>query len=123
MKKVLPLIGLLAISMASPTLANTQGKNWGDQFFMKADANNDGIITKSEFMDHADKKFAKMDTNKDGDISKKEMSDFRTKEHAAMKARRASPAAGSDTKPDPTVRDNNPPVTSDETKTNSDENY
>lgn len=38
----------------------------------KADANNDGSITKAEFLADVDARFAKLDANKDGKIAKEE---------------------------------------------------
>jgi hypothetical protein len=41
----------------------------------KADANNDGVITKAEYLADVDARFAKLDANKDGKITKNERPD------------------------------------------------
>ncbi len=40
--------------------------------FAKHDANNDGVVTKDEFMSHAETKFKEIDKNSDGKINKEE---------------------------------------------------
>ena len=53
--------------------ANKSKQAEGTCGMMKADSNNDGVITQAEHRAHADSKFAAMDTNKDGSVSGVEM--------------------------------------------------
>jgi len=45
--------------------------------FNKFDANEDGLITKEEYMEFIDERFDKMDTNGNGTITKKDLYDSR----------------------------------------------
>ena len=54
------------------------------------DANNDGKITKSEYVDHAMNRFTKIDTNKDGILSQDELKAARATLVARVRTARAS---------------------------------
>lgn len=51
----------------------------GAQANYKADTNQDGIITKQEFLEAAEKKFNRKDTNQDGKITKEEKQQWKNK--------------------------------------------
>ena len=55
---------------------------------MKVDADGDGMVSKSEFMDKHEMKFDQMDANNDGMLSKEEMKEARGKMKDKMKDRR-----------------------------------
>lgn len=72
MKKFLTLsIAALAVSTA-PALAEHHEKDGGqhhEKMFMKMDTDGDGIVSKSEFVNHAESRFEDMDGDADGKIS------------------------------------------------------
>ena len=68
MTKTLAAAILGASLLAGSAVAAPQGHD----LFAKADANNDGTITKAEFLADADARFARLDANKDGKIAKDE---------------------------------------------------
>lgn len=80
---------LLALTIAAPAFAETPAapaeatppaQHEGHAGPMQtADTNNDGLLSKAEFMAVQEKRFADMDTNKDGNISRDEMRGFRDK--------------------------------------------
>lgn len=81
MKKLLPLflVVTLAVFMSGDTaFAKAKGKKGG---FAKMDTNNDGKVSKEEFLaarkkgkpGRAEKVFAKLDTNNDGFLTKEEL--------------------------------------------------
>ncbi|HEV7233831.1 MAG TPA: calcium-binding protein, partial [Sphingorhabdus sp.] len=70
------IIGLLAVSATSAALYAAPG--------MKADANGDKAISKSEAMAMADARFAKMDANGDGSLSQADKAAMVAKHFAAM---------------------------------------
>lgn len=86
MKKILLLTAAALIFQVTPVFAESSaedgfhGKHKGKMFAEK-DANGDGVISESEFLDHAKKKFAEIDGNGDGSLSQEEMK-------AAHKAKR-----------------------------------
>lgn len=70
-------LGLLVGLMAMPALADGHKQSErsgqrGDRF-AAADANGDGVISKSEFIALAEKRFDKMDADGNGSLSKAEM--------------------------------------------------
>ncbi len=56
--------------------------------FEKHDTNGDGVISKSEFLDHAEKRFKKMDKDGSGDITKEEAKEARQAMKDKMKEHR-----------------------------------
>lgn len=95
MKRALILASMIA-GFATPAFANSN--YWAD-----ADTNKDGFISKAEHSAYGDKKFAKKDTNGDGRISKEESEAHHKKYGKENNSNLADR-----------------PLTSDETKTNSD---
>jgi hypothetical protein len=96
MKKLLPLISLLALC-ATPAFADMDGKDtmssgmdhhkmMEDAMFKKMDTNGDGYISKSEHDAVMDKMFHDADTNGDGKISKEEVMAYKMKEKQEMKS-------------------------------------
>jgi hypothetical protein len=65
------LSGTAFAAQTNPAPAPQDRPMRGD-LFGKADTNNDGIITKAEFLADVDARFATLDANKDGKISKEE---------------------------------------------------
>lgn len=89
--KLVSLIALSTLAFASVSVAADMPKDkapagmekkHGDHF-KKADTNNDGSISKEEFMTRHEKKFVEIDANHDGKISNDEMK----ARHEAMKAK------------------------------------
>lgn len=78
MKKVQIISGLLAVSLTSVALYAAPG--------MKADANGDKSVTKSEAIAAADAHFAKLDANGDGSLSEADKAAMVAKRFAAMDA-------------------------------------
>lgn len=76
MKKTLATAVLGATLLVGTTVAaqsaTAQDRPMRGDLFGKADANNDGIVTKAEFLADVDARFAKLDANKDGKIAKDE---------------------------------------------------
>lgn len=72
MKEILTAALLGATLFAASAIAAPQDRPMGGDKLAKADANNDGVITKVEFLEDVDARFAKLDANKDGKISKEE---------------------------------------------------
>jgi Ca2+-binding EF-hand superfamily protein len=67
MKRLLPLLAALALT--APAFAQTRdGARLLDQL-EKADANKDGAVSKTEFLDLRADQFARIDRNKDGYIT------------------------------------------------------
>ena len=65
------LAGTAVAAQTAPVPAPQDRPMRGD-LFAKADANGDGVITKTEFLADVDARFAKMDANKDGKLAKDE---------------------------------------------------
>ena len=59
MKKILAMTAL-ALVFASPQAFADKHEHKGGKMFEKHDTNSDGVISKTEFMDHAAEKFSKM---------------------------------------------------------------
>ncbi len=80
------------VKAVKPTSEVTDGKHKDGEhkgehkggMFKYADTNNDGIVTKEEFLANSEKMFTNMDADKDGKITKEEMQ----KHHEAKKAER-----------------------------------
>ena len=66
-----PLI--LMAQTSPPPAEESQMSERIQQKMLRADSNNDGEISKAEYMADAEKKFSRIDTDKDGKISKAEM--------------------------------------------------
>ncbi|MGB5964527.1 MAG: EF-hand domain-containing protein [Sulfurimonadaceae bacterium] len=66
------LITLLATgcSLLKPHYSDEQMHSY---LFDKFDSDEDGVITKAEYMDFIDERFAKMDTDRDGTITKEDL--------------------------------------------------
>lgn len=78
MKKILMLSALALAVTAAPAFAQGGGggpkgpRDPGKMMFEKGDANGDGVIDESEFMEKAQERFKAMDTNDDGKVTKEE---------------------------------------------------
>ena len=62
----------LAVSTAPALADHHEGgdhKGHGEKMFMKMDVNNDGVVSREEFVNHAGMRFDKMDADNNGDIS------------------------------------------------------
>lgn len=74
--KHLPLItALIGASLSTTALAG----HHSEAGFFKRDLNNDGVVSKVEYLKATESKFAKMDANGDGVISKAEYEESRKK--------------------------------------------
>ncbi len=83
-KKFLLVATLAAVPMAFSVAAyadHHEGKKDGkphhkgkmlEKMFDKQDTNQDGVITKEEFMKHAEERFIEMDENNDNEVTKEE---------------------------------------------------
>lgn len=69
MKKILMTGAALTFLAVMPAMADHHG---GGKM-MKVDSNQDGVISKSEFLAAQEERFAKIDANNDGEITKDEM--------------------------------------------------
>ncbi len=67
MKKLLAAAALASTLLAGSAFAG-QDQQHRDPF-ARADANNDGVVTRDEFLADVDARFAKLDANKDGKLS------------------------------------------------------
>ena len=73
MKKT--LIALVLFS--TPVLAQQpQRPNLDEVFFKQFDANQDGLVSKAEFLKPTEEQFAHMDRNKDGSLDRAEVQAF-----------------------------------------------
>jgi hypothetical protein len=85
MKKLLMLTALAMVASA-PVMAERGpngdrdgrgpgdgGKRMGEMMFKQHDTNNDGVITKEEFMKTVEARFDKMDADSDGKVTKEEV--------------------------------------------------
>ncbi len=86
-KHTLTLFALAAGLLASPAFAEHDDASAGSgkPHFSKADTNQDGFISKDEWVVRAEEGFNKSDADKDGKLSK----DERKASYEKMKARRA----------------------------------
>lgn len=101
--------GLPAVAQTTPTTAarDTPPEPRGGMrggWLMRADANDDGIITREEVIAEADRRFAALDGNRDGKISRDER-------RAAREARRETRPSGAvgTVPPPPPEPDSAPP--------------
>jgi len=98
MKKILMLSATGLMMLSIPAIAGPhEGGDYDkgakmEEMFNDADANNDGNITKEEYMNlvhaKAAEKFAEKDANSDGNVSKAEAEAYHEKKRADMKAKR-----------------------------------
>lgn len=95
MKKLLLASALIAFGgIAAPAMADhhMDKKHHKGEGLKQADTNEDGVISKAEFLAHSQEKaenwFAKIDTDGDGVITKEEGEAGREKMHEKMKERR-----------------------------------
>jgi Ca2+-binding EF-hand superfamily protein len=76
------------------------GGRHGGEMFKRADANNDGFLTRDEMLkaheERVDKMFAELDTDKDGKLSQDEMKAGRKKMHERMQERMKDRRGGMD---------------------------
>jgi hypothetical protein len=72
MKKILTAALVGVTLLTGSAIAAPQDHSMRGDMLAKADANNDGTITKAEFLADVDARFTKHDVNKDGKISKEE---------------------------------------------------
>lgn len=70
MTKTFLISALLVAAIATPANARMFGRGDAMDPFANADANNDGVITRAEFLAARSARFAKMDRNGDGAISR-----------------------------------------------------
>jgi hypothetical protein len=80
---VISLAAGSAFAADAPPPADGPGDH-GHAYFMRADTNGDGFISKAEWRTQSDKKFDEIDTNHDGKVSRDEMKAY----HEAMREKR-----------------------------------
>ena len=88
--KTLTVAALATFIFAPATFAadSEGGKHYGEhkgKMFEKHDTNDDGVISKEEFMSEAEARFAQMDSDGDGNFSKEEAEAFHEKMREKMK--------------------------------------
>jgi hypothetical protein len=99
MKKLLMLsVAILALSAGAAYAEHEGGHEgkWaekGAMMFDEADANDDGLLSKEEFLSRHEKKFVEIDANADGQISKEEMEARRQEWLEKRKAEKAAEGA------------------------------
>jgi Ca2+-binding EF-hand superfamily protein len=107
--KITLILAALHLSASFATAADKSAKADPEAIFKKLDTNNDGSVTKEEYMaskkaqkdtDKAGKHFDKLDANKDGKLSKEEMSAGEKNKKAEAPAAPAAPAKPDEKKPD-----------------------
>lgn len=81
MNPMASFVGFVLILTAAPACAQRFG---GGEMFGRADANNDGVITRAEFDTSRAARFAEADRNRDGYVSH---ADFKRLRFAPQKAR------------------------------------
>lgn len=80
---------LLAAPVTAMADHHGEGKGHkGGHMFKKMDSNEDGVITRGEFLNHATKRFKTMDADGDGTITKDEAKAAHTKMREKRKERR-----------------------------------
>ncbi len=98
MKKLtlIPLAALVVITVAAPHVMAEQGEhkkirhNMMSKMFEKGDANQDGAISKAEFLTSAENMFAEIDQDKNGELTKSEFKEFGKKKREQREKNRAS---------------------------------
>ena len=107
--KITLILSALLLSASFATAADKTDKADPEAIFKKLDANNDGSVTKEEYMaskkaqkdtDKAGKHFDKLDANKDGKLTKEEMSAGEKGKKGDAPAAPAAPAKPDEKKPD-----------------------
>ncbi|MDQ2893966.1 MAG: hypothetical protein M3R64_12890 [Pseudomonadota bacterium] len=78
---------------APPPMRAHRGMH-GGAMMMRADANEDGVITRAEAIAQADARFDRLDTNHDGKVTSDEQDAMRSAMRERMGARRKSPPQG-----------------------------
>ena len=73
----LPLLSLILISGCAWMKPHYNDVQMHNYLFNKFDANEDGVITKAEYMEFIDERFDKMDTDGNGTITKEDLYDSR----------------------------------------------
>ncbi len=62
---ILLIFSAALASVATPALTQRGGGDW----FAATDTNDDGVVTRTEFLSHRDASFARLDRNSDGVVS------------------------------------------------------
>ena len=75
MKKIILLALFLPLSAIAQAPAGNM-PDMGDAFLQKFDANKDGVVNLTEFLQPTDQQFAMIDTNKDGVVNADEARAF-----------------------------------------------
>jgi len=70
---LLSSLSLLILGGCSLLKPNYSDEQMHSYLFDKFDSDEDGLITKAEYMDFIDERFAKMDTDRDGTITKEDL--------------------------------------------------
>lgn len=102
MKKLMLLSAAVLALQAIPALADDHEggkKDRGAKMFDMQDTNKDGMISESEFVDHAKKRFTDMDGNKDGNVTKDEAKSHYEAKKAEWKEKRAKMKAAKEAAP------------------------
>ncbi|MES2057050.1 MAG: EF-hand domain-containing protein [Pseudomonadota bacterium] len=73
MKKLLIAAALASTALAGVAIANPPGQTGRGAGMMRADTDNDGTVSRAEYMAQAEARFARMDANGDGQIAGDEM--------------------------------------------------
>lgn len=89
MKKILMLAvtGMVFMSPAAIAGHHNDGDHKG-KMFEKMDTNNDGVITKDEFMSKHEQKFNEMDADNNGEVTREEAKAAMEKWRGKMKDRK-----------------------------------
>ncbi len=74
---LLPTLALLLLSGCAWMKPHYNDEQMHSYLFNKFDANEDGVITKKEYMEFIDERFDKMDTDANGTITKEDLYDSR----------------------------------------------
>jgi hypothetical protein len=93
-KKVLLLAAAVLMFQTAPVFAEGSGDGGkkgphGARMFEKHDTNDDGVITKDEFIGHAEERFTTMDADGNGEVSKEEVRSAGKAMREKMKDKRA----------------------------------
>lgn len=62
----------LVVSVAAFADDDHEHPEKGHHMFKRLDENNDGVVTRSEFVAHMEKRFDRMDANSDGKVTEEE---------------------------------------------------
>jgi len=92
MKKLLiPSLLVLLPALASAQPPSGRPSSMSEAFMMQLDANQDGKVSKAEFLANEEKQFDKMDSNKDGDIDRAEIEAMEKRMREQMQKMRKHP--------------------------------